>query len=477
MHRLVRSPFALPALLLVVGLAFAYNEWSYHRSMRVVGEAVAVTDARAAVNRALISLGDTVRLHRRCLRGVDGAVCSEVAPSVQRLRADMAVLDGIARQWDAERSQTFALLRVAVEDRVREIDGTLALVAAGNRDAAMQWVDDPQRSVPMTTLETPLGRQLVDLIDADAADLQVALRSAITRYRFGIASLVLLAALGVVLYRRLLVQAFRQREARHREAHHTEVQRGLDRVNELVAERTRSLEELTSHLQAAREDERRSLARELHDEMGALLTAAKIDCARLRPKVAADNELKRRLEHLGAMLDEGIQLKRRIIEDLRPSALDGLGLLPALQSLCVSARERMGLSFNVSLDPTIRVDSDAGLAAYRFVQEALTNIAKYADAKRVTVRATVEAGRAWFEVEDDGRGFVVADVGAGHHGLSGMRFRMTSLGGTMQIDSHPGQGTRLVASLPLLPAPTTDAANRDASTHTPPSEAPVTIES
>jgi len=206
---------------------------------------------------------------------------------------------------------------------------------------------------------------------------------------------------------------------------------------------------LATHLQTVREDERSKLARELHDELGGLLTAAKLDVARVKNRLGeAGPEVAVRIGHLVKTLDAGIALKRRIIEDLRPSSLSNLGLKPALQILCSEFAKRSEIEVVTQLDE-IRLADEAALSVYRLVQEALTNVAKYAGAHRVVVHLSVQGKHAVVSVTDDGRGFDVSKQKAGAHGLAGMRFRVQSGGGTMILRSAIGKGTRIEAALPL----------------------------
>ena len=216
--------------------------------------------------------------------------------------------------------------------------------------------------------------------------------------------------------------------------------------------RTADLTQLARHLQSAREDERSRLARDLHDELGALLTSAKLDVARIKPKllqVAPD--LVPRLSHLTDALNGGIALKRRIIEDLRPSSLSSLGPKAALEILCAEFAQRSGVAMHMDIDcPTLRPGLD--IAVYRMVQEAMTNIGKYAQASTVWVSVNPVDAQLRIEVRDNGVGFDARGVGRGHHGLLGMRFRIQAEQGTLDIDSSPGQGTRVTACVPLQAA-------------------------
>jgi signal transduction histidine kinase len=186
----------------------------------------------------------------------------------------------------------------------------------------------------------------------------------------------------------------------------------------------------------------------LHDELGGLLTAAKLDLARMRSRlVQAGPELTERAAHLHATLDAGIALKRRIIEDLRPSSLENLGLGPALQILC--DEWSTGSEIPVDLDvEEIKLAPATELVIYRLVQEALTNIAKYAQAHRVGVRLATVGAQALVQVSDDGCGFATTQLTPGH-GLAGMRFRVAAIRGQLTVESAPGQGTAIRVRLPL----------------------------
>jgi signal transduction histidine kinase len=207
--------------------------------------------------------------------------------------------------------------------------------------------------------------------------------------------------------------------------------------------------DIAQHLQRVREDERGHLARELHDELGGLLTTAKLDIARVRKRVeGAGVEVAETLQHLGQTLDAGIALKRRIIEDLRPSSLDSLGLQRTLELQCEEFAQRAELRVQAQI-ADLKLDPERALAVYRVLQEALTNIAKYAQASEVRVLLQQSGERALLRVADNGRGFDVQQERKGSHGLAGMRFRMRSCGGDFVLRSLPGQGTTIEATLPL----------------------------
>jgi signal transduction histidine kinase len=234
-----------------------------------------------------------------------------------------------------------------------------------------------------------------------------------------------------------------------------------DRLEIEVRERTAQLTELAHHLQTAREDERGRLARDLHDELGALLTSAKLDAARMKARLAGSApEVLERLAHLVQTLDTVIALKRRIVEDLRPSALTHLGLVATLEILAREFAEVSGLEVHVTLDP-VHLDSSAELVAYRFVQEAFTNIAKHARACQVWVCMEERDGKVDVSVRDDGAGFDGTAQPVSAHGLLGMRYRIEAAHGTLGVSSSPGQGALVQMCLPQAlqpcePCPTPD---------------------
>ena len=218
----------------------------------------------------------------------------------------------------------------------------------------------------------------------------------------------------------------------------------------------------------AQEEERARLARDLHDELGALLTAAKLDAARLKSRLGVlTPEAAERLLHLNQTLNSGIALKRRIIEDLRPSSLSNLGLVAALEIQAREFSDRSGIPVDVILEP-VPLQPSSELMVYRLVQEAFTNIAKYAQANRIEVKLWTQAGQVHVSVRDDGVGFDTGLPRTSAHGLLGMRYRVEAEGGVMTLQSAPGQGTEVYARLPQAqhqPAERTARAGLHTSAH------------
>ena len=276
--------------------------------------------------------------------------------------------------------------------------------------------------------------------------------------RIGVTAMAAMSLLALFMYLRQTTALVRLREEQRRI-----VQAERDLLGAEVLRRTEQLTELARHLQSVREDERSHLARELHDELGALLTSSKLDVARLKSRLGVlTPEVADRLQHLNDGLNSGIALKRRIIEDLRPSSLSNLGLVAALEILLREWGDRSELVVASELDP-VDLCASAELTVYRLVQEALTNITKYARASEVRVTLAAAEGRVRVSVRDNGVGFDVNQSRASAHGLLGMRYRLETEGGSLLLTSSAGAGTLIEADLPESADPAHDAPDRPAS--------------
>ena len=224
------------------------------------------------------------------------------------------------------------------------------------------------------------------------------------------------------------------------------------RLEKQVRGRTAELQALARHLANAREAEKARLARELHDELGALLTAAKLDASAIARKLPVEEQavVQQQLDRLQHTLTEGIALKRRIIDDLRPPLLKDLGLIAALDALCTDGAISKDIHTKCSLPEDVSaIDSERALALFRIAQEAFTNIRKYSGASEATLELAIEDSRAILKITDNGRGFDPASISSGRHGIDGMRQRVQTYAGEFSLDSSVGKGTQICAVIPL----------------------------
>jgi hypothetical protein len=221
--------------------------------------------------------------------------------------------------------------------------------------------------------------------------------------------------------------------------------------SEVIKSRTQ-LRELSNYLQSVREAERARISRELHDELGQTLTALKMELGWLKDRLPADPAMLRtRVDRLMQIVDHSVTDLQRIASDLRPMILDELGLASAIQWLVQNFSERSALAIALSFEQTGLVYSrEVSTAAFRIVQEALTNIARHSGATSARITARHSGDELQLEISDDGRGMDVARSRRDQHlGLVGMSERAHMLGGSMEIDSAPGRGTRISVRLPL----------------------------
>jgi two-component system, NarL family, sensor histidine kinase UhpB len=210
------------------------------------------------------------------------------------------------------------------------------------------------------------------------------------------------------------------------------------------------LREVAARALNAQEEERKRIARELHDGIAQSLAALRV---RLRMARSADAESAvAALERISADLGEATEELRRIAQGLRPPALDMLGLAPAIESCARSINDTTGLMVDTDMGPVGgQLTSDAELALYRIVQEALSNAARHAGARTARVSLDAADGVVTAVVSDDGHGFSVeAEMARGGLGLFGMQERGAYVGGSVQIESEPGAGTRIVVTIPTL---------------------------
>lgn len=227
--------------------------------------------------------------------------------------------------------------------------------------------------------------------------------------------------------------------------------RELDR---LVEARTLELSALSSHLQSLAEKEKSELARTLHDELGGLLTAAKMDLSWLQSRVEKP-EQQERLAQLGSVLDEAMGLKRRVVEELRPSLLDHFGLLTALRAYVDSACAKASVRAEIHLpEDGAPISKEIAIALFRIVQEGVNNIIRHAQAQHVVLELTADGSEYAFTLRDDGRGFNPNDArDSWPHGIMGMQHRVRAMGGRFSLESVPGKGTTLRVAVPAaMPA-------------------------
>lgn len=220
-----------------------------------------------------------------------------------------------------------------------------------------------------------------------------------------------------------------------------------DALEARVTERTTQLRELSRHLERSREDERRRIARDLHDETGQLLMALRMDLDHAR-KSASGGELAVILERMDDVLDQAFSATRELVGELRPRILDDLGLAPAVEWYLQRFDERSEVRCRWSIEPSeVDASSDVATAVYRILQESLTNVVRHSGAANLEVRLRLASDRIELEIMDDGGGFATSES-VGGFGLLGMQERARSFDGRLSVESALGEGTSVRLSIP-----------------------------
>jgi len=212
------------------------------------------------------------------------------------------------------------------------------------------------------------------------------------------------------------------------------------------------LRNLAAHLQAVREGERTSIAREIHDDLGQSLTALKMDLSLLGTKLPKDQKsLLKKTKSMSKLIDSTIQTVQRISAELRPGVLDDIGLTAALEWQGGEFQKRTGIKCELTVDPEdIFLDKDCSTAIFRIFQETLTNVARHSKAKWVKVNLKKKARRLELKIRDNGRGITEEQISnSKSFGLIGIRERIQFIGGEVEIKGIQNRGTTLKAWIPL----------------------------
>jgi signal transduction histidine kinase len=235
----------------------------------------------------------------------------------------------------------------------------------------------------------------------------------------------------------------------------SELQKQVLKENEIyekkLQEQTKLLRSLALDYQSDVERERQKLSRELHDELGSIFTAIKMDMAWVLKKLNdIAPEVVDKLRITSRYIDQGISYQRHIVQELHPAMISTFGFWPALKSLIDDAAERNQWQLSLDIpDQNTKLNETISLVAYRIVQETLNNANKYAKATAISVHMIIDDKFLKLEIEDNGVGIDMTALSGNKHGLAGMRHRVMAIGGHFEILSEPGKGVLTRALIPL----------------------------
>jgi signal transduction histidine kinase len=387
------------------------------------------------------------------LTGVDSylapyrAALPKIDSALDRLR------DAYARSEDG--TAKVRELRVLTGKKLGELEDTI--VTAKKSGTA------PAVNIVRTNAGQRVMDDIFDILAAMREQEAVVFAAATARQQSDLRRSVWISSAGLLFNIGLVLIAARfvYGEIRRRARQAIDLRDQKQELERLVEERTGELASLSTHLQGVSEQEKSALSRELHDELGGLLVAARMDLSWLQQRLpTSDPGIEQRFRRIQESLNAGIDLKRRVVEDLRPTLLDNMGLFAALRWQLRETCRRKGLRSSESIpEIELKFNSEASIGVFRIVQEALTNILKHAEATSAHLSVEIEGNMFSLMISDDGVGLPADRLKTvASHGLASMRHRVAALGGSWEVHSPSAGGTVVTAIIPLSKMLATEAA-------------------
>lgn len=442
-----RWPLAIPPLLLIAFLAglfvLATEGQSRLESANTRVQQSDLREQRLAEYQNLMIEAETAQ--RGYLITGDE---QDLAPYHQAEQHADALLHALRLSYgdDATALDLLRQLRLATGKKLGELGMTVALATSQGGPAAMQLLRTGEGRRYMgqirSILATLVAREAIERAAATArwrADLVLA------RWISGAGAV--FNILLVMVAARLVLLDMRRRS---RQAAELRTQKQV--LEDQVAARTQELAALSTHLQEISEQEKYALSRELHDELGGLLVSARMDLSWIERKLGSQElTVMQRFKRIQESLSAGVNLKRRVVEELRPTLLDNMGLFSALRWQIKESCARTGLKYVEKYpEEELHLLPQAAIAIFRTVQEALTNIVKHAEATTVDMAVEIMDSELVIQIADDGKGLSPERLKSlGSHGLASMRHRIEALGGKFGIDNLSSGGALVSARLPL----------------------------
>jgi signal transduction histidine kinase len=428
------------ALIAVLAGVYMLAEAGYSRLSALNVHITAVQERQTLLAQLLRAISEAEASQRGLLLTHDEGYLAPYDAARQRAYRTLELL----QEDYAERGISFGAaaierLRVRVDERFALIERTLGLYRSAGVDAALDVFRTGGGLEQMNSI-----RADVRAMEAEESDTLVAALSSwlsdLHAMRLAMAGMTLVNVLLVIIAGVFVVRYMTRRAEENL------------RLQREVRQRTHELAALSSHLQDLSEREKKALSRDLHDALGGLLVATKMDVAWLRNKLkSGDGSLEERWDRIQRSLDQGVDFKRRIVEQLRPTLLDNMGLFAALRWQFQEICSRAGVQGRDYLpEEELELSSEAAIALFRVAQEALTNILKHARATSIALTVEVADSRLRMIIADNGRGIVTTEEAVARgHGLAGMRHRVSALGGTWMARRGDAGGTEIRVEVPL----------------------------
>jgi signal transduction histidine kinase len=429
----------LAALFFLTGAGQTRLQEAGGRLQNSAARQLAIEDVQSSVARAVATQRAFLLTGDRKFADQYDKMAASMEPRLERLRS---AYDGSESDLDDVRT-----LEILIGKRLGDLSTLIAVQKAQGPAAAVALV---RTSVGTDTgeaisgaLDLLRGRESLEHIAAQSHWYQSVTLSRWVTVAGTIFNMLLVGVAARLVYMDMQRRTLQTAELRDQKS----------RLEREAEDRNRELVELSTHLQGVAEREKASLARELHDELGGLLVGARMDVSWAEQHLAnATPDIRQRLQRVQQSLAAGVDLKRRIIEELRPTLLDNVGLFAALRwQLKVTCRNA-GLECSESYpDEEPRFASEAAIALFRIAQEAFTNILKHSAAKSMNLSLSADGQEIVMRISDDGKGIPASRLTAiGSHGMASMRHRVRALGGRLDVNSPPSGGTTLLVRIPAV---------------------------
>jgi signal transduction histidine kinase len=397
-----------------------------------------------ALNEFAALITDAESAQRGYLLTGEGSYLKPYTDAVAKIAT---ALNGIHEAYGGDDSNSeFRDLRILTGKKLGELEDSIAVYKKRNAAPALNIVGTDVGRVTMDQISTIVGTmRREDAAELSAAEAQWQADFRLSRW---VSATGAILNIGLVLLAiRLVYGDMRRRAHLASGLRHQKLE-----LEQQVDARTQELTALSTHLQGVSEQEKSALSRELHDELGGLLVAARMDLSWLQQRLpSADPSIEQRFKRIHESLSAGVDLKRRVVEELRPTLLDNMGLFTALRWQFKESCRRNGLRCTETIpESEMKFSPDAAIGVFRIAQEALTNILKHADAKSADLAITILDDTFALRISDDGKG--IPDVRlktSTSHGLASMRHRVAGLGGTWEVVSPKSGGTMVTALIPL----------------------------
>ncbi|MGC4029359.1 MAG: CHASE3 domain-containing protein [Steroidobacteraceae bacterium] len=440
-EKLNRKYVLLPLLLimLLVILGFTVSEMRRTKTAALNAVIRERQEVLRMVSETLYQALDSESAQRGFLLTGEKRYQAPFNSSVDATRVHIAELENELQKLLPGDLPVIRLVKQSFELKVGEMAESMRLMEAGRNTDALALIKADAGLGHMNAIRN--GLEILRRHQREDVQQGLSEAHAVLRINTGINLLMTVFTLGVLLLAGLLVS----RDLRRRAIYFSD-------LNRRVAEATHQIRDLTRHMARIGEVEKHALARELHDELGGLLISLRMDIVQLRrtlfPKDDADVE--KRWARVEQALSAGIDLKRRVIEQLRPTLLDNMGLFTALRWQAEETCNQAGLEATLHIpEEDHEFPPDVAIGVFRTFQEALTNVARHAGARHLLVDVRRDASGLVMIICDDGIGLPPdAETRGESHGVKQMRFRIESLGGTFRIYRRDGRGTAVEIFLP-----------------------------